>query len=438
MTDLDAVIRSSLEQWAPQRDSNWGDVVARADVRGSRRPLIVAAIVAAALVIGAAAVAETIGHGFSDWLQGSPGTSAPSADKAALTRKSFAPLDPDLDVRQLLTATYAGRTYRLIGFRTGGAVCLKVVNAATGQGPGIACAPGDQLRRSNDLAVPLAVDKPLVDARPGRAPGPQATYGLAAAQTRRVVLAGDDGLRDATVANGAFLSLGPGPATAHSTLRGFAVDREGRRHAIPLAPALTREIGQFRTGLPLLGPTHVERRVSPARIGWVERRERRGEPFPKDLAAMFHHPPPALPPQFPRFPSLNVAGGDFARIIQPDPQDFLRVFVGRTKSGALCYGLVTHGGVGMGCPPAGSAFRRQPFNQGATYSGAGTQFLMLAGIAADDVARLELFLGNGDVQHVALRDNAFVGRVQRAKLPARLVAYDAGGRVIGLATMRPE
>ncbi len=437
MTDLDAGIRASLEQWAPYRGADWDDVIARAGGRRSRRPLIVAVVVAGALVVGAAALAQSLGHGFGDWLRGSPGTSAPAADKAALERKTFAPLDPDLDVRQLLTTTYGGRTYRLIGFRSGGAVCLKVVTGTWA--PGIACAAGDQLRRSHDLAVPLAVDAPLAAVRPGLPTAPRATYGLAAAQTRRVVLAGDGGSRDAKVANGAFLSVGPGPVTGHPTLRGFAVDRTGRRRAIPLAPALTKEIGQFRTGLPLLGPRRVEQPTSGGRIGWLGRREPRGEPVPKDLAALLYHPrSAALPGRIPSWPTLNIAGGDFARLIQPDPRDFLRVVVGRTKAGALCYDLVTRGGVGGSCLRRGTAFRTQPFNEGVTYSGSGPQFVLLDGIASEAVARLELVLGTGAVQHVALRDNAFVARVQRARLPARLVAYDAAGRVIGLSTLPPE
>ena len=431
MTEVDVLIRNALEREVPQRDPDWRDVVARADARRRGRPIAVALVAGVALVIGAAALAQSLGHGFSGWLEGSPGTRAPSGDRAKLERRSWgAPLDPQLDVRELLQARSGGRTYRLIGFRTGGAVCLKVVDAQTGVGPGIACAAGDQLRRSNDLAVPLGVDKPLTTASGGA----RATYGLAAAGTRRVALVGDDGTVEATVRNGAFLVLGSGSAIAHSTLRGFAVDRNGLRRPIPLAPALSREIDRFRTGLPLLGPKDVERAVAGGRIGWLERREPRGATLPGDLAAVLYHPRPAsLPARIPSWPTLNVAGGDFARLIQPDPQDFLRVIVGRTRSGALCYSLLTRGGVGGTCLRAKDAFRRAPFEQSATYSGVGAQFLMLAGIATDAVARLRVFLGSGDVQDVALRDNAFVGRIQRAKLPARLVAYDRAGRVIGLA-----
>ena len=48
----------------------------------------------------------------------------------------------------------------------------------------------------------------------------------------RVFLVAEDRSREATVAHGAFLALGP-PADEHGTLRGYALDREGRRHPLP-------------------------------------------------------------------------------------------------------------------------------------------------------------------------------------------------------------
>ncbi len=434
MTDLDAAIRLSIEQSVPRRDPNWADVVTRArGTRRARRPLVAIAIAAAALVVGAAAVAETIGHGFSDWLEGSPGTPASSADTAELRNgKSFSPLDPKLDVRELLRTTYAGRVYRLVGFRTGGAVCLRLVQAAIDEGGDVACVPGDQLARSHDLAVPLAVDKPLTDPGAGGVPGPKASFGLVAAEARHVVLDGDGGPHEAESGNGAFLVIDPGGRT---TLSGYAIDDEGERRAIPVAPALGREIGQFHTGLPLLGPSSVDRTVSGGSIGWLQRREPRGQAVPDDLARILRpHPRPSGMPATMPGPT-GLAPGDFARLIKPDDQDFVRMVIGRA-SGGVCYALVARGGVGMSCAPVDVAFRKWPFSPGWEYAGAGAQLLTVAGIASDDVAQLQIYLGDGDVLPVALRDNAFFARVQRAKLPARLVARDGAGRVIGLMSMR--
>ena len=133
---------------------------------------------------------------------------------------------------------------------------------------------------------------------------------------------------------------------------------------------------------------------------------------------------------------MGISDGDFARLVQPDPADFLRVVVARTKAGATCYYEVSRGGVGGTCLPDDQLFRKLPFTPGYGYAGVGSQFIVASGIVSDDVGRLELFLGNGDVQRVALRDNAYAARIQRAKLPGRLVAYDSAGRVIGVETIR--
>lgn len=64
--------------------------------------------------------------------------------------------------------------------------------------------------------------------------------------------------------------------------------------------------------------------------------------------------------------------------------------------------------------------------------------VVLAGLASDDVARMELFLPHGRRHPVPLKDNAFFVRVARADLPANLVAYDRHGLVIGTsATLKP-
>jgi len=57
-------------------------------------------------------------------------------------------------------------------------------------------------------------------------------------------------------------------------------------------------------------------------------------------------------------------------------------------------------------------------------------------IASDDVSRIEVFLSNGERWRAPLRDNATAFRIQRAKFPARFVAYDAAGRVIDVKTIR--
>jgi hypothetical protein len=55
------------------------------------------------------------------------------------------------------------------------------------------------------------------------------------------------------------------------------------------------------------------------------------------------------------------------------------------------------------------------------------------GIASDDVARIEVLLADGQHAEVPLKDNAFIVDLPRSDLPARLVAYDAAGRVINVS-----
>ena len=437
MTDL----RASLERLVPEPDfaPDWADVRRRAG--RSRRPLAVVALAAVALAIGATALAETLGSGFSEWLTGEPGRPAPpreQADFRAKNEASAAPFPQETDVRELLHAEYEGRTYRLLGFRAGAAVCLKLAGADIDEGGDVACVAADELAESRELALPLVVDKPLHEVGPGDPPSDLVTYGLLAAEARRVVLDGDDGEREARLGDGAFLAFGPGTAIEHTTLRAFAEDAKGERRPVPLAPSLTTEYDRFATGLPLHGPEAIERRVAGGTIGWVVRGEPRGEPVSPALRGRMPQPTPR-PEDWPEgMPFLgSPEAGGFARVIQPDPADFLRVILARgAKEGEICWYEVTRGGIGGSCADPSFVFHDRPFTAGWTYAGAGSQFLTLLGIATDDVARLELFLGTGERRRVPLRDNAYVMRVHRAKMPGRLVAYDAEGRVIGIAAHR--
>jgi len=64
----------------------------------------------------------------------------------------------------------------------------------------------------------------------------------------------------------------------------------------------------------------------------------------------------------------------------------------------------------------------------------GDQFVRFSGAAADGVRRIVVFLADGQRQEAALRDNLFTVLVAAAEFPARLVAYDAAGRIIGVET----
>lgn len=422
----DSLREELLRDRTPLRPSDWGDVVRRAGRRRSRRGLAVFVLAAVALGAGATALAQTTGRGFGDWVRGGLGEPLGAAERDRFrseNERSIAPLARETDVRELLRIERDGVTYRLLGFRTGPAVCLKLAGSEPDEGGDVSCVPADELALSGDLAVPLRVDAPLREYRPG-APAPElATYGLVAAETRSLILETEAGAREARLANGAFLSISGGGRDAEPTVGAFAVDDRGRRRRVPLAPSLREGADRYVTGLPATGPAGVERRVVGGSIGWVDRRTPRGAPLPDALR------------RFKR--GTRTPFGEFTRVIRPDPDDFVRFAVGVPDGGDdLCFWEISRGGIGGGCNDAERMFASAPFTGGWTYAGAGSQLVTAAGLATDDVARLVLYLGNGERRAVALRDNVYFARVQRAKFPARLVAYDREGRVIGVQTMR--
>jgi hypothetical protein len=99
----------------------------------------------------------------------------------------------------------------------------------------------------------------------------------------------------------------------------------------------------------------------------------------------------------------------------------------------LCKSLVTSGGgSSSGCMTYPDIFEHSLMPAGATMEGGSDAFVTVSGIASDDVARLEALLADGQRAAVPLADNAFLVDLPRAKLPARLVAYDSANRVIGV------
>ena len=62
---------------------------------------------------------------------------------------------------------------------------------------------------------------------------------------------------------------------------------------------------------------------------------------------------------------------------------------------------------------------------------------VIAGLAADDVARITLVPARGKPVSVPLVDNAFLARVSKADVPGKLVSYGRDGRSLGSAPVRP-
>jgi len=168
---------------------------------------------------------------------------------------------------------------------------------------------------------------------------------------------------------------------------------------------------------------------------WVDRREGRGEPVDGSIADKFR----------------MLSDMEFARLLTPDEGSSKRIVVsigrfqlrpsaaGMPSPDGVCHWMLARGGLAGGCSPPDKVFERTPFTFGYSVTGAGDQFASFAGLASDDVSRLEIFTATGNQITVPLADNVFLIEVSLARLPAKMVAYDAEGRVIGIAeTPREE
>jgi hypothetical protein len=442
MIDVEPQIRAALERLAPPEtgeNADWPDALRRSGARaGPRRPVVLAlGLAGAALVLLAtplgSAVVRGVG-GFSTWLTGEPGTRAPETvqrELAEADRRSWAAFPETPDVRELIQTEVDGASYTLHGFRSGNAVCLRLtVRGIPRTGPQLACAPVSELRATRDLIVPLKGNVGLGAVGPlprdsgdtPTVPRAIAAFGLAADEVRAVTLVSDSGPRAALVGEGAFLHVLPRPARGTWVRRAVAVARDGRRQTVPIAVFAAAQ----PTGIPARkprGPAGVDRIVAGGTIGWFVRREPRGAPFEGS--------------QLGRFLPHNTIG-QFARLVQPDPLDFLRMVVAENDLGeraGVCYYLVTRGGAGGTCASLDQLFRRGPLALTWGFSGAGQQFWIASGLASDDVARVAVFLATGERRRAPLKDNVLIVRLPAAKLPARIVGYDRAGRIVAVETV---
>jgi hypothetical protein len=444
---------------------DWDEIVRRALALSpdrEQRPRQLRFLAAAAVVVltTALVVATPLGaaigralDGFGTWVTGQPGTPAsPDAQKAfqAANARSWASFARGTELRKLLVTEASGATFTLYGFRSGGSLCLRLVVSGSVRGSTSDCAPLSALQTERTPAVVVAADEPFgsVHVRPdaqGYVPEAfSATFGIASDGVKRVTVQGDAGRADALIGGNAFLYVADHPKRGARIRAVDAVAANGTRVALPFAssPFGTLALAAPPTGK-LHGPSRIERDVVGGTIGWIERREPRGRPAPANLRK--------------RLVGSQLTRGAkplLARLIQPDPRDFIRVGViavpasklwnplqhGRNtaKGIGVCMFTITHGdGIGGGCSTLQTLFRRQPFSVGIQGSGP-SQFSILSGAASDDVKTIRLFVGDGSSRTVRLTDNFYLARIARADYPLRLVAYDRNGRVIGVQSFADD
>jgi hypothetical protein len=442
------LVREALERQVPlrqERAPDWQDVLDRARPPRVPRTLAAAAVVAALAVV-ASALAATGRDPFgaiSSWLGGAPGEKASRAEQAAFTGRqgaSYAAFPAGVDVRRVGRAEAGGTSFTLLGFSSGHSLCLRVARAEQPKSRGAnECVTRDELAASpapalvaSEARFYLGKNRPVVEG----------IFGLAddtvqAIEYRR----GRGPWARVAVANNVFLALDahvPGtfrhPNRVEPIVAVRAVRRSGERVRVPFVAGFVSYAGgvpavpsymAFSPSRPedLPGPTTVNRNVRATPPAWLARGDNRGSDWKPSGRSVEH---------------LGIVV--HSRAVQPDPDDPFRVglFIVRNRGATrLCAtGLRPLGGTtGVTC------LRRTTeallAEAGTVFTGPGmSQRPHLAGGVPDGVASLQLFLASGRVIPVALRDNAYVVSAPTSQLPAKLVAYDDEGRVVGLQVIR--
>ncbi len=451
MIDVEPVIREELARRVPRADpgfADWQDVLGRSGELSRRRRRRVVTAVLFAVALGALAAGPLGGAviraagGFSAWLFGTPGTPAGRDVQQrfeAANGRSLSPFPGNPRLHELLHVTLDGRRFSLYGFETRQVVCLRVaIRALEGAGPQAACVARSDLRRSGDLVLPMKANLsvgqvgpiPRAAGDPPTVPKYLLTFGIAAAEVTRVMVESDGGTSAGAVHSRAFLHVFRPGRRGNWARKIVAQAVDGRRTVVPISVQVSDQ-PPLRTGLQVRGPSAVERTVRNGTIGWFVRRERRGLSVDEAHVRIPHCCP------------------SFVRVLEPDPQDFLRILVSdrsiittpfRVPTPAkgehqICFGVVTYGSASTNCRTIEQLFRERPWDLSWGFSGAGQQIWLVQGLVSDDVARIEVFLGSGAHWKAPVRDNATVFRIARAKFPARLVAYDNEDRVIAVQTI---
>ena len=447
MTDVDERLRATLERLPlPQPPGpDWNDVVARA--RRSRpagrrwwAPLAAATALCVTLALATpigGAIVRAVGD-FSAWLSGQPGEAVSPQEQREFEEanaRSWLGFPRGTQLRRLETRSVAGARVELLGFRAGETLCLRVVVRAPRREQTQSCAPIRELRAEGSPVRILLTDhgfgRGTKNAWYGvdlvRSPKVRVTAGIVADGVESVEFVDEKGRHSVQPASNAVLHVvaNPEPVQRVTAIR---VRTAAGVADVPFAPAAYAVGTKPRAERPVPGPTEAERPLNGGSIGWLERREPRGEPLD------------VIPPR--QRPSIRNV--EFGRVLTPSPGVPLRIAVtisnappwrrGRPlEQRGVCTWLLQRVGAGGGCAPRDNLFPRGPLNMSVSLIGGSQAFMTAAGLASDDVERITAFLANGERIDVPLRHNVFAIQLERSKLPGRLVAYDSAGRSIGVS-----
>jgi hypothetical protein len=454
--DVDEVLRAELDRLVDvDARGDWDEIEARAGLkreRARRTWTLVAAGAAMAVLLGIATpLGSAIVRGlddFSTWLSGEPGSPVSEEEQRefdAANARSWLGFPQGTKLRRLITQEAEGATVDLLGFRSGSStLCLRVTVAGKTRTATLSCAPLAELRREGGPARVLLADHTVGKGDKTAWYGTdrihsanlQITAGIVSDGVTNVVLEDDAGRHEVKTASNAFLYVDEDPEVGQRVKRVWARTASGLV-PVQFAPApFGFGGGVLRREVP--PAPAVERHVTGGRVGWLEDREPRGDPLDVLPEGTFQGMPPRSVPR-PRHAPTSPTNVLFGRVLAPDPDRPVRLVLTLNAHGpngrpaGLCTWLVTSrsGGAG-GCAPYPDVFKRSLMPATGMGGGSGA-FLTVTGVATDDVARIEALFVDGQRVDVALEDNAFLVDLPRAKLPARLIAYDSDDRVISVS-----
>ena len=460
MIDLEALIREQLLKFDPlpaTLNGDWDNVLARVQgalpirsSRASRKPIRLALVAAALTVLTITSVVTPLGAAisrsfddFSAWISGSPGTPASPEDQQAFEQeneRSWNGFPKGTELRQLLSTEAAGISFKLFGFRVGESLCLRLVASGPDGGARTSCAPVSTLQQLNEPALVVDADEGFGTI--GKTPPPNgylpqkaaATFGIVSDGVKGVLVAGEGDDQQALVGGNAFLYVVDHPALGARVSSVKAITGDGSEVALPFsrAPFGAEDMTlDTPSGRPVSGPTGIERKVEDGTIAWLRRHEERGQAVTAKEADPYRDVSERR----------DYAESDvFARLLTPAEGGATRALLA-WSSGAICFGLYGPADRYFDCYSADEVFAGDrwlggevgpsPLQYSLTIYYGSDQFARFYGFVSDDVHELDLYLTDGSVQKVEIRNNVFATWIDRSMFPIRIVSRDKQGAIIG-------